>query len=247
MARALGWRLCPHVSRRVFPVNSPVTLGIDADDLRDWTGSSTLIEAYPKYEVGTYVTGNKGDQSGPQASQSGGQGAGTYVLGNEGDQPYAGWHWGNSGAVTSAAIEKPHRSGWRPLLECEFDLAYTPLMELDYGNGRLIVCMLDVEDHVVLDPAARRIAGRILDYAIHAPLSPRASKVIYFGNAGGAAWLDRIGVSYQRSATPNADAALLLVGPDVNINTETLRTYVEQGGKASSCRARKLTEDLASR
>ena len=152
-----------------LPREFSVTLGIDADDLRDWTGSSTLIEAYPKYEVGIYVTGNEGDQSGPQASQSRGQGAGTYVLGNEGDQPYAGWHWGNRGAVTSAAIEKPHRSGWRPLLECEFDLAYTPLMELDYGNGRLIVCTLDLEDHVVLDPAARRIAGRILDYAIHAP------------------------------------------------------------------------------
>ena len=124
MARALGWRVCPQVSRRVFPMNSPVTRGIDADDLRDWTGSSTLIEAYPKY-------------------------VGNYLKGNEGDQPYAGWHWGNRGAVTSAAIEKPHRSGWRPLLECEFDLAYTPLMELDYGKGRLIVCTLDLEDHVV--------------------------------------------------------------------------------------------------
>ena len=134
MAKALGWRVCPQVSRRVFSMNSPVTRGIDADDLRDWTGSSTLIEAYPKY-------------------------VGNYLKGNEGDQPYAGWHWGNRGAVTSAAIEKPHRSGWRPLLECEFDLAYTPLMELDYGKGRLIVCTLDLEDHVAADPAARRMAG----------------------------------------------------------------------------------------
>ncbi|MGB2819577.1 MAG: sugar-binding domain-containing protein, partial [Phycisphaerae bacterium] len=88
MAQALGWRVCPHVSRRVFPMDSPVTRGIDADDLRDWTGSSTLIEAYPRYQ-------------------------GSYLKGNEGDQPYAGWHWGNRGGVTSAAIEKPHRSGWR--------------------------------------------------------------------------------------------------------------------------------------
>ena len=132
-------------------MNSPVTDGIDADDLRDWTGSSTLIEAYPEY-------------------------VGDYLRGNEGDQPYAGWHWGNRGGVSSAAIEKPHRSGWRPLLECEFDLAYTPLMELDYGKGRLLVCTLDLEDHVALDPAARRLAGRIIDYAIHAPLSPRVQQ-----------------------------------------------------------------------
>ena len=207
MEQALGWRVCPQVSRRVFPLNSPITGGIDADDLRDWTGSSTLIEAYPKY-------------------------LGNYLKGNEGDQPYAGWHWGNRGAVTSAAIEKPHRSGWRPLLECEFDLAYTPLMELDYGQGRLIVCTLDLEDHVVSDPAARRMAGRIMDYALHAPLSPRVSKVVYLGGAAGAAWLDRIGVSYQRSAVPDAGAGLLLVGPDADIDAAALSAYLEEGGKA---------------
>jgi beta-galactosidase len=206
MAAALRWRVCPQVSRRVFPMNSQVTGGIDADDLRDWTGSSTLTDAYPKY-------------------------LGNYLKGNEGDQPYAGWHWGNCGAVTSAAIEKPHRSGWRPLLECEFDLAYTPLMELDYGKGRLLVCTLDLEDHVVSDPAARRMAGSIIDYALHSPLSPRVSKVVYLGGAAGAAWLDRIGVSYQRSDVLNAGAGLLLIGPDADIDAAALRAFLEVGGK----------------
>jgi beta-galactosidase len=232
MARALGWRVCPHVSRRVFPVNSPVTLGIDADDLRDWTGSSALIDAYPKYIAGACAEGNERDESGPQASRTRGEGAGTYVLGNEGDQPYAGWHWGNRGAVTSAAIEKPHRSGWRPLLECEFDLAYTPLMELDYGKGRLMVCTLDLEDHVAQDSAARRLAGHIMYYALHSPLSPQASKVVYLGGAAGEAWLDRIGVSYQRSEAISAGAALLLIGPDAKIDAAALRAYMEAGGKA---------------
>ena len=154
MTQALGWRVCPKVSRYVFPVpHSPVSRGMDADDLRDWTGSSTLMPAYPEY-------------------------AGDYLRGNWNDEPYAGWHWGNRGGVASAAIEKPHRSGWTPLLECEFDLAYTPLMELNYGKGRLIVCTLDLEDHVALDPAARRMAGRVLDYALHSPLAPRAGKVV---------------------------------------------------------------------
>ena len=98
MARAFGWRVCPKVARRVFPVDPQVAGGLDADDLRDWNGSSTLLDPYPQYE-------------------------GDYLRGNERDQPYAGWHWGNRGGVSSAAVEKPHRSGWRPLLECEFDLA----------------------------------------------------------------------------------------------------------------------------
>jgi beta-galactosidase len=206
MEQALGWRVCPEVTRRVFPMTSPVTLGLDADDLCDWTGNSTLTEAFPQYK-------------------------GYYRKGNEGDQPYAGWHWGNCGGVTSAAIEKPHRSGWRPLLECEFDLAYTPLMELDYGTGRLIVCMLDLEDHVAQDPAARRMAGRIIDYARHAPLSPRTGKVVYVGGPSGAAWLDRIGVSYQQSAGLDASAGLLLIGADAAVDAAALSAYLQQGGK----------------
>ncbi|MGA3035441.1 MAG: sugar-binding domain-containing protein [Terracidiphilus sp.] len=208
MTEALGWRVCPKVSRRVFPVpNSPIAQGIDADDLRDWTGSSTLIAAYPEY-------------------------VGDYHRGNEGDQPYAGWHWGNRGGVTSAAVEKPHRSGWTPLLECEFDLAYLPLMELDYGEGRLIVCTLDLEDHVALDPAARLTAQRIVNYAQHAPLAPRVSKVAYIGGDAGAAWLDRIGVSYHRADALDAGTELVLVGPDAPLDTAALNAYLEQGGRA---------------
>jgi len=206
MAQALGWRVCPQVSRRAFPLNSPVTAGIDASDLRDWTGSSALIEAYPEYH-------------------------GDYLRGNERNQPYAGWHWGNRGGVSSAAIEKPHRSGWRPLLECEFDLAYTPLMELDYGKGRLLLCTLDLEDHVALDPAAHRVAGRIMDYAAHAPLSPREQRVVYVGGNAGAEWLGRIGVEYQRSASFDPSAGLLVIGEDPAVDPATLNAYLEQGGK----------------
>ncbi|HEY5914727.1 MAG TPA: sugar-binding domain-containing protein [Verrucomicrobiae bacterium] len=59
MTRALGWRVCPKVARRVFPVDTQFAAGFDVDDLRDWTGSSTLIESHPKYE-GSYLRGNEG-------------------------------------------------------------------------------------------------------------------------------------------------------------------------------------------
>jgi beta-galactosidase len=118
------------------------------------------------------------------------------------------------------------------LLECEFDLAYTPLMELDYGQGRLIFCTLDLEDHLAQDPAARRMAGRVLDYALHCPLSPQVSKVVYLGGAMGAAWLDRIGVSYRQSSALDTGAGLLLIGPDATFDTQALTAYLEKGGKA---------------
>lgn len=209
--RALGWRVCPKVARRVFPIPSATRHGalenFNADDLRDWTGGSTLIDPFPEY-------------------------AGNYLRGNERDQPYAGWHWGNRGGVSSAAIEKPHRGGWRPLLECEFDLAYTPLMELDYGRGRVTVCTLDLEDHFLRDPAARRIAGRVIEYALRAPLSPRLDKVVYLGGSMGAAWLDKIGVTYQPSATLDPTAGLLLIASDATLDPAALERYLVKGGKA---------------
>jgi beta-galactosidase len=207
MTRAIGWRVCPKVARRVFPVDSQVAQGLDADDLRDWTGSSKLIEPYPEYE-------------------------GEYFRGNEREQPYAGWRWGNRGGVSSAAVEKPHCSGWRPLLECEFDLSYTPLMELDYGKGRLILCTMDLEDHWAEDPAARRMAGQIVDYALHGQILPRASKVVYLGGATGAAWLDKVGVSYQQATVLDPGAQLILIGADAAVDAQALDAYLQAGGKA---------------
>lgn len=212
MTRALGWRVCPKIARRVFPIDSAIRHSAlesaDADDLREWTGNSSLIEAFPEY-------------------------LGDYLRGNEREQPYAGWHWGNRGGVTSAAIEKPHRSGWRPLLECEFDLGYSPLMELDYGEGRVILCTLDLEDHVRQDPAALRLTRRIIDYALHAPTSPRVHKTVYLGGEPGAAWLDKFGVSYERSSQPDdaRGAGLLLIGPDAQFDSAKVTGYLERGGK----------------
>jgi beta-galactosidase len=76
------------------------------------------------------------------------------------------------------------------------------------------------------------MAGRIIDYALHCSLSPQASKVVYLGGATGASWLDKIGVSYQQSATLDTSAGLLLIGPDAALDTTALTAYLEKGGKA---------------
>ena len=133
--RASGFRVSQHVERRVFPIaNHPFNFGLEARDLRDWRGNGTLLP--PVSPVGSGET----------------------------PQPPFGWRWGNTGSVSSAAIEKPHHSGWRPILECGFDLQYTPLMELEVGKGRVIWCQLDLEDHVAAgDPVAERIVRRLVE------------------------------------------------------------------------------------
>jgi beta-galactosidase len=157
-----------------------------------------------------------------------------------GDTPAEGWHWGNRGVVSSVSIEKPHMSSWRPLLEDEFDLAYTPLMEMDYGRGRVIWCTLDLADHAITDAAAERVFGRVLDYALHAPLTPKAERVVYVGDRAGASYLAGLGVEFRDAGTDRADAALLagpaspqllLVGGTATIAPGDLGEYLRRGGK----------------
>jgi beta-galactosidase len=72
-------------------------------------------------------------------------------------------------------IETPHRSSLRPVLAGEFDMAYSPLLEMTFGSGRLILCTLDFENRNTLDgrndPVADKLAVRLLEYA-----APRRSR-----------------------------------------------------------------------
>lgn len=202
----VGFRVAAHISRRVFPVSArhPVVAGLDAEDLRDWVGESTLVEPYPDYLFRDDVKKVNGG-------------------------PWWGWRWGSRGGVSSAAIEKPHLSGWRPILECEFDLAYSPLMELDYGSGRLVLCTLDLEDHAEHDPAAERLAHQVVEYARTSPLAPRAARVSYLGDAKGEALLDLLGLVYSRGERPSG-AGLLVVGQGADMGA--VEAHVRSGGKA---------------
>ncbi len=141
--------------------------------------------------------------------------------------PY-GWRWGSAGTVSSGAVEKPHRTGWTPLLQCEFDLAYSPLMELNLGKGRLTLCMLDLEDHYAQDPAAALLAGNLLDHAAHAKLSPRAGKVVYMGGKAGRDVLASTGVEFESADTVDATADLIVLGADAKVDRAVLMAQVRR-------------------
>jgi beta-galactosidase len=205
----LGFRISPHQTRRVFPVNTnhPILNGLDELDLRDWQGESTLIEAYP----------NTLNQTDVKRSPHG--------------VPWYGWHWSNRGTLSSATIEKPHNSSWRPILEAEFDLAYSPLMELDYGKGRLILNTLDLEDHVPKDAAAAKITQQIIEYGANKPLSPKANQVILIGNKLDQAKLDALGLIYQSSNSLITESQLTIIGAEANVEDQELKAYLNNGGK----------------
>ncbi len=206
LRRSWGLRVAWQQSRQVFTIDAahPVVAGLDDTDLLNWRGQSTLLEARPDY---LNTTGWK------QAPSR---------------QPYAGWRWGNRHTVSSAAIEKPHHAGWRPLLECEFDLAYSPLLELDRGQGRITLCTLDLEDHVGPDPAAERLARNLLTWVAQAPLVPRLPTTLLGADAD-AAQLASLGVQFTRAAAIPT-AGLLVLG-QAPVDEAALRSFVAGGGR----------------
>ena len=196
-----NFRIAHQMPRFVFGIDAkhPVMAGIDDADLCNWAGSSTLAQERERPEIPYTQT------------------------------PFHVWKWGNRGGLSSAAIEKPHHSSWRPILECEFDLAYTPLMELDSGRGRVILCTLDLEDYASSDPVATHVLANLLAYAKSAPVQPKGGKTVYLGGEAGSRLLDSMGLIYDKAQAVPADAGLAVVGAEA---TADLASFLQSGGKA---------------
>lgn len=204
-----GLRVGQHMSRYVFPIkNHPMTADLQNDDLRDWAGESHLQKK-------AYSTLPQVD---PDIAKC--------------PSPTYGWRWGSQGAVSSCAIEKPHHSRWRPILECEFDLAYTPLMELDYGKGRLIWCSLDLEDQVPVDPAAHRIAHKIIDYAANAAIDETKIKpTMLLGDTSDQQAMQSLGLNFINISDIPTQDGLLVIGSKIQIKKTALIPFINRGGK----------------
>jgi len=202
-----GFRVARHVSRRAFGVASrythPMLAGLDDEDLRDWRGAGTLFPETMETDL-------------PKDNE---------------DTPAWGYHWGNRGSVSGGAIEKPHHSGWTPILEGEFDLAYTPLMELSLGKGLVVWCQLDLEGRTVPDPVADHMVARIMDYAEAVRRGPRAPACWYLGGKQGAGFLKSLGMSFRNTEAVPKGPGLLVVGPDGKAGDPALERFLESGGK----------------
>jgi beta-galactosidase len=199
---ALGLRTAPYLSRRVYRIDT----------------GHPVVRGLDDYDLSDWNGASKVVESHPK------------MIGYEWP-PNFGWRWGNRGSVATTPIEKPHRSSWRPILEHEFDLAYTPLMEMEVGKGRVTLSTLDVEDNVPVDPAARKLAAQLLNYVTTAPITPKATKVLYVGDDNGAKTLDDLGVNYKRSQNIGAGTQLLIVGNGAIVNDAELEDFANSGGK----------------
>lgn len=203
-----GLRVHQWIGRKFWPVatqaNHPVLADLDAELFRDWRGSGSLISPTAHVEVDTD----------PQI------------------YPAFGWRWGSRGSVSSAAWEKPHRSGWTPLLEGEFDLAYSPLLELRHGSGLLVYCGLDLETRGDVEPAADTVLLRILAHTRTAATEPRR-RVAYLGGEALSLALTAVGVEFVtidglRDLRPDD---LLVLGNGATPDPTALRQWITDGGR----------------
>lgn len=205
-----GLRVHRWIGRKFWPVATqaghPILAGLDAEDFRDWRGASSLIS--PTAEVSL-----------PRDPKV---------------YPTYGWRWGSRGGVSSSAWEKPHRSGWTPLLEGEFDLAYSPLLELRHGAGLVVYCGLDLEKRGDAEPVAAELVSRLVEHVRVAPAGPRR-KVVYWGGPAGAEILRAVGVAFDTIASLPASQAgntLLVLGADAAPAESSLKSWLDAGGHA---------------
>ena len=204
LRKAMGFRIAEHLSRRAFPIAGMGLTGVDATDLADWRSASTLEEAYPDFR--------------------------TLPRPVKDHSPSFGWRWGSQGAVSSAAIEKPHLSGWTPILETEFDLAYSPLMRLAIGKGQVTLCTLDLEDGFAADPFARRVAARVLSLAVQRT-NRTPLPTVYLGGKAGWELLQFFGVEARAVTQLGAERSLAIVGPDTTLDEKRLKAHLAKGGR----------------
>lgn len=87
----------------------------------------------------------------------------------------------NRHIVASAVMETPAVPGFEPLLSAEFDLAYTPLLRMNYGNGMLLISTLDFSGRENRDPAAMCLAFNLLRYAVSAKTEERITLTVRSG------------------------------------------------------------------
>jgi beta-galactosidase len=150
-------------------------------------------------------------------------------------------HWGNTGSVASVVIETPHQGAFTPLLECEFDLAYSPLLEWRDGAGTVLFCQLDLTGRIGLEPAADLLTRNLLRYLdgyARQRRGPAGRSLFFLGEEKGSAFVRGLGLQFamHRSGPLRLSPAghVAVVGPDAlaaaTTNLQELRAFVRAGG-----------------
>jgi len=192
--------------------NCPLLLGLENQDLTDWRGESYLLPAYQSWHPESNFLGESASKHGQ--------------LNSFGQRRF--WHWSNKGMVATFAYEKPQLGNFRVLLDCGFDLLYTPLVEVQEGKGRILFNQLDLVDHYGIEPVATILLQRMIENYLQ-PVSKNWRKLGFIGDARDKNFLEQLGVCYQENSL--ADVVYLNPGfAGESLSAEKIASFLNDGG-----------------
>ena len=152
-------------------------------------------------------------------------------------------HWGNRNTVCSVAIETPHHGPFKPLLQCEFDLAYSPLLEMRHGQGEILFCQLDLSQR---EGTSEPVVAELLTAIAKLPPPAHAERpVFYAGTAEGFERFSRLGIAAIKETSLDAVSAdgLLLIGENTSFSEAQKQSL--RGKIASGCNAVILAQEAS--
>lgn len=137
-------------------------------------------------------------------------------------------HWGSRGTVATFVQDKPDSGRFRVLLDCDADLSRSALLENFIGDGRILFCMLDLEERLGLEPMADELAVRLFHY-LENPEKLLCGNAAFSGSAKTARLLEQLGFAIPVSAGIPEECELLIVDSECRIPLSELRAFAERG------------------
>ena len=123
-----------------------------------------------------------------------------FVLSDEGSPHYprSKWKCGNSGIVAAHVIRKPQYGRFVPVLDCGFNLMFSPLLVLKKERGEVLFCQMEVTPRYGTDPVATRLTDNMLSVMSRPQRAVPAQSVAYFGDDAGFELLKQAGMTPLR-------------------------------------------------
>ena len=137
-------------------------------------------------------------------------------------------HWCSRGTVATFVQDKPDSGRFRVLLDCDADLSRSALQENFVGDGRILFCMLDLEERQGIEPMADELAARLFHYLENPEKLPRRNAV-FSGSAKTAQLLETLGFAFTVSDKIPEDCELLAVDSETRIPVPELRAFAGRG------------------
>ncbi|MFZ2657486.1 MAG: glycoside hydrolase family 2 TIM barrel-domain containing protein [Victivallales bacterium] len=156
------------------------------------------------------------------------------LLPEEKNQPAETLHapkWTNTHGISSSVPQIPRVAGFTPILSCEFDMDYSPLLEWRSGRGMVVFSALDFSGRVGVDPAATLLARNLISF-MDSVKPVQSRRLCYAGDDAGLALLKKLGVEPGKSTLDKPLESILIIGGgESELKWVDIEKFASDGGQ----------------